>query len=843
MITTFEQLTGTTGGAKASMLGRLTRKGIVVPAGFVIDKSVYKAFLQLNHYEQKIAHLLADVTKETVTAVCQEIQRLIQVGEFDQGFLSELAGVLLPNQLYAVRSSGTMEDLADYSFAGQYDSFLRVVGFEEIVASVKKCYQSMFSETNLNYVLDHQLPLTHLAMSVIVQEFVEADYSGVAFTVDPVSGDDSQLVVEIAAGAGEQLVGGFVEATSYRYKWREDSWQGEQKEQIAQEILDEMVRVFLDIQVWLGYPCDIEFAIRDHQLFILQVRAITTIFFNGIEGQWTTANFRDGGVSAQVCTPFMWSLYHSVWDKALGSFLIEGQINKAHEFGSLLRYEYGRPYWNVGVVKGAMAKFPGYQENDFDNELGITKSYTGAGKVTAFKLALLWPILKMALAQKKRVANCLENAENQRTSLLATYEAAHEELSRLEGKELEQAWRVLVETSYPKSEKTYFQQVYLNTVEQTLFKEKLAKYLPYQEYLLLLGGLDRVSHLLPFEEMWQLSRKILAEPTALLFWQSQSLTTIKECLTTGEDFPEAAGLNALITRFGYHSARELRIECDSYGEDPSFFIQHIQELLKLDESYSPEISQQRQFVDYQEGLSKLATLVSGRKMVVFRKDIEKMRQLLWWREEFRDISTRYYSLIRLYTLKLARWYQERGILSSATDIWLLEWEMISQFAAGRVSEKTLKNKLEEGRRYYESFRHFQNPEDIGAIYQEQQEVITQSADQGIQGIGCNQGRVTGVARVIESVEEIQELQPGDILVTRFTDTGWTSKFAILKGLVTETGGVLCHAAICAREYGIPCIVCAKQATSLIKTGMSITIDGGTGEVTVNDQDQLEEKRW
>ena len=95
----------------------------------------------------------------------------------------------------------------------------------------------------------------------------------------------------------------------------------------------------------------------------------------------------------------------------------------------------------------------------------------------------------------------------------------------------------------------------------------------------------------------------------------------------------------------------------------------------------------------------------------------------------------------------------------------------------------------------------------------------------IKGIGANNGIVTGTARVIESFEEIDRLQEGDILVTKFTDTGWTPKFAILSGIVTEYGGILCHAAIVSREYGIPAIVCCKDALTKIKDGQTITING------------------
>ena len=102
----------------------------------------------------------------------------------------------------------------------------------------------------------------------------------------------------------------------------------------------------------------------------------------------------------------------------------------------------------------------------------------------------------------------------------------------------------------------------------------------------------------------------------------------------------------------------------------------------------------------------------------------------------------------------------------------------------------------------------------------------------IKGLGANNGKVTGTARVIEDFDEIGRLQKNDILITKFTDTGWTPKFSILSGIVTEYGGILCHAAIVSREYGIPAIVCCKDVLTKVKDGDTITIDGSTGEVII-----------
>ena len=105
----------------------------------------------------------------------------------------------------------------------------------------------------------------------------------------------------------------------------------------------------------------------------------------------------------------------------------------------------------------------------------------------------------------------------------------------------------------------------------------------------------------------------------------------------------------------------------------------------------------------------------------------------------------------------------------------------------------------------------------------------------LSGIGCSCFKATGTARIVRSLDETDRLREGDILITKFTDTGWTGKFAMLGGIVTEYGGILCHAAIVSREYGIPCVVCAENATKLIRDGETITINGETGEIILGGE--------
>ena len=211
-----------------------------------------------------------------------------------------------------------------------------------------------------------------------------------------------------------------------------------------------------------------------------------------------------------------------------------------------------------------------------------------------------------------------------------------------------------------------------------------------------------------------------------------------------------------------------------------------------------------------------------------------MRKMLWWREEFRDISTRFYYLIRIYTIELAKSFVKDKIIDNVEDIWFLKVGDIWKYIDKEITKSELQEKIRKNKIYYNSYKNFMSENEIGQDFNRDEEEI-KNGNTLIKGLGANNGKIIGTARVIENFDEIDRLQKNDILVTKFTDTGWTPKFAILSGIVTEYGGILCHAAIVSREYGIPAIVSCHDVMEKIKDGQKIMIDGTSGIVTIMEE--------
>lgn len=821
-------------GNKAGNLIEMKQAGFNVPDGIVLDAEEYRSFIAANGVADKISSLMSGLTAENADKTGEAIAALFDGLKADPGMIAKIASMTDGNKSYAVRSSATKEDLEEFSFAGQYKTFLNTKGAEEIAAKVIECYRSMFDKNGINYIATNGISADDLAMAVVVQEMVDSELSGICFTINPVTGNDKKMLIEVVRGLGENIVSGKLNPEQYEFDWYEMKPAGFKEGGLLDSVmLETMGRTFSDIMRHFGFPCDIEFAVQNGELYILQARSITKINYGELKDTWTTADFKDGGVSATVCRPYMWSLYEYIWEYSLRKFIVDSkiltkkQIDKKH--GEMF---YGRPYWNLSVVKLTMSQVVGYREREFDQEYGIKGNYEGDGQVTKTTPVTLVHIARMALAQKKILKERNENAENLKSGLLETYEKFKKDYDDHTIADIRQSFKTLTHDVYLHSETTYFWQIFINTIHQSLYKDGLLKYVSESEYLTLLGSIENISHLLPFYAMWDLSRKIIADKEALDYWNNASIDEIAKNIDSGEYM--LPGMKQIVEQFGYHSDKELDVAYPCYYEDPSPMIASVKDMLPLSGDFGPDR-------DRKEGKEKsdaifktLEGKLSSSKYAKVKKKVGGMRRMLWWREEFRDVSTRFYYMIRIYTVELSKTLAAEKVIDRPEDIWMLKVADVWDYIDGKLTSDELRVKIEKNSRYYDSYRNYMSENEIGDIFSNASKTNTASG-RTLKGIGANNGTITGTARVIYDFSEIDRLQQNDILVTRFTDTGWTPKFAILSGIVTEYGGILCHAAIVSREYGIPAIVNCQDALSKIKDGQTITIDGATGIVTIEEK--------
>ncbi len=820
-------------GNKGKFLCVMHEAGFRVPDGIILDKNEYENFIDVNGIADEIAKHLSELNEGNVSEKSVAITALFEDTKMAEQVSQALKTYIKEDCNYAVRSSGTKEDLEEFSFAGQYQTFLNVQGIEAIEKAVIDCYKSMFTEVCINYLVNNRIDCSDLAMSVVVQEMVDSDYSGICFSLNPVTGKDTEMSIEVAAGLGENIVSGKVAPEQYYYDWYAKTCRFEENNKILTEAqVKEYGEVFLKVQLLFGYPCDMEFAIKDGELYLLQARRITGINYGGYPDIWSTADFKDGGVSATVCTPYMWSLYEYIWEFTLRKFMLDGNILTEKETNKKLGdMFYGRCYWNLSVVKLAMSKIIGYKEREFDSEYGIRITYEGDGDTTGLTPGTLFAIARMFFAQKKILKERNENSEKYKKDLLEKYENYKKQYDNKSIEDIEKNWYTLTRKTYLQSEATYFWQIFINTVHQSLYKDSLLKYVSESEYLTLLGAIDNISHLLPFYEMWDISRTIRENEETKSFWGNKAPEELVEIYTRGEERYCLSAVKELVEKYGYHSDKELDVTYPCYYEDIMPLVVSIKDMVALSDEFSPMEDKKKGETAYKAILEAIRSKVSKSKYRKIETKIMNMRKMLWWREEFRDLSTRFYYIIRIYTVELGKHLVQKGVLNEVEDIWFTRVSALWDYLDGKMTAEELREMVRSKREYYNAFRNYMSENEIGGVFGEAS-TEAKVSDGQIKGLGANSGRITGTARVIEDFSQIGRLQENDILVTRFTDTGWTPKFAILSGIVTEYGGILCHAAIVSREYGIPAIVSCHDAMKKIKDGDTITIDGSTGTVTV-----------
>lgn len=822
-------------GKKAENLVKLKTEGFNIPNALIFKENLFSFLIEKNKLKEEINFLLKNLNKENIEKTSIKLISFINTLSLDEETKEKLVSFLDNNKTYAVRSSGTKEDLNNFSFAGQYETFLNISGLSEIEQKIIACYSSLFSEKALNYLLDKRIDLDNFSMAIIIQEMVNSSVSGVAFSINPLSGNDKEIIIEVCKGLGENLVSGKVKSETYYYNWFEDTHINQiEKGILSENQVEEISKLVIEIQKFFGYPCDIEFAYENNTLYLLQARPITKIIYGDIKDQWTTANFKDGGVSSKACIPYMWSLYEYVWDFSLKTFLLESKILNKKEIRKLGDMFFGRPYWNLSVVKTAMAKVPGYVERNFDEELGVTINYKGQGQETKFKISLIGHLIMMAFGFNK-VKKLQMNSLTSYISLAKEkYDYYLEQLDKIENLEnFKTLYLKLVKDDYLVNENKYFRQVFINTIEQTIFKEKMLKIIDKNTYLDLISGIEDISHLRPYKELWEIRELILNQEEEKFYWKNNNLENIvKDFEKNMSKLKSFRKLNLFLETFGYHSDREIDVSYPHFSEDLKSVFSQLIEILNLDENANPSKNREKQNHIYNNALEKLRKKLSERKYKKYLKSIEKMRNMLWWREELKDFSTRFYYLIRLYTLKLGEFYEDSNILIQKNDIFYTKIQDIFKLLDKKENEASLIKNIELNKNYYESFINFKNDKELGQGYIKKHELI-KNKQAVLKGVGCNNLIVTSRARVIENPEHMHSLEKGDILVTKFTDTGWTSKFSILSGIITEHGGLLCHAAIISREYGLPCIVAVDNAISHIKDGSIITMNGVTGEIIVN----------
>lgn len=726
----------------------------------------------------------------------------------------------------AVRSSGQLEDLGDMSFAGLYETYLYVDTIEKLKESIKNCFDSSQGERVKDYLERGGIKKTdeelYSQFSVLVQKMIDPFCAGVAFSVNPLDGIEDHMLLEVCEGVGEHLVSGEVTPNQYVYHYftKEIISKNIENEKVdlSKEKLEELSSVLLEIQAYFKIPQDVEWAIdKDGELWLLQARPITTIEWRKDLGELTNADLKDGGISSAVCTPLMFSLYRMGMNESMPGYFKKLTLLPSNYPKHWLFACYGRAYWSAGEVKKMLKKIPGYNESSFDEDLGIMKNYGTKGPdTTGLNPLTLLRAIPVLIGMEKEFKNCF-NENNLFADFFEPLEKNYHKmirngLSQLSDDDFLKELVFVIRTLFLHTETSYYRTIYNNSNLQTMFKEfleKVEKKIGRKvNTIQLLTGLDGVSHL----------------------DIQNDLKLVKESIDQfGEESNEVKdSVVSFLEKHFHHGDRELDITVPRWGEVPERVVEMAKEYVETPVGTSS---------NYQDELDKIKDDLQKRggffANSTFKKVEDKLnfvRSYLKLREKMREYSTRSYFIVRQFILEQDRRWGNTG------DIFFLHIDEILDLIETKKSLADYKGIISYRRIMYAGFTNFESPNDFGFGRRQSELKIEEIDGKTVyRGIACSPGLIKGRVIVAKSLEETTQIQEGDILITKFTDPGWTPVLGKVTGVVTEVGGVLSHAAVISREYGIPAVLNVSKITSLLQTGMTITLDGDAGAIIVENE--------
>jgi rifampicin phosphotransferase len=875
-----------TAGGKGLNLARLARAGFNVPRGFIISTEAYRAFVEANRWLAVIGSTVENIPADDMGALektSAQIRAAFSVGSMPPEVDSAIRGAYADfrDVPVAVRSSATAEDLPDLSFAGQQDTYLNVVGEEEILKAVINCWSSLWTARAIGYRIRNHILQDEVALAVIVQEMVPSDVSGVMFTANPLTGLRSETVIDATFGLGEALVSGQVEPDHYVvdiYKnaivsktlgAKEISTRGKsgggvettREEASTQQALSDpqilqVTKQGSSIQREYGFPQDVEWAFSDGRCYILQSRAITSLFPLPEESfdpllVW----FSFGAVQGLVgpITPIGQDAIRHVFTG--GARLFDVHLTPAEvriftaageriwiNITGVIRHPLGRRVIAdlLGFIEPGAALTVRSLMND--PRLGA-----GSGK---FKFSTLRRLAKFFLPILARGIRNAHNPEKAR----AEFDQAIDEYLRAAqiapgGDKFERLANILA-----------FLRERLSTVFYFLLPRFISTFGPSMASLALLsrfaGNHDQGDHgfSMPILEitrglpqnvttemdlaLWQTACLIKADPESLeLFTASDAPTLARRTLEGSLPAAAQAAVTDFMDRYGMRGVGEIDFGQPRWREDPTPVMQTLQSYLQIDQDSAPDILFARGQQAASEAIEKLAQQVRRRtggrlKEKIVRGAARRVRVLMGVRESPKFFAIRVMGIARKALMEVGREFAEAGMIERAEDLSFFNFSELE--ALSRNEARDWKALVSQRRQTYEhESRRRQVPRLLTSDGRAFYEGVGANTDTGdmITGSPVSPGVVEGLVRVVLNPHDTQ-LAPGEILVCPGTDPAWTPLFMAAGGLITEVGGMMTHGSVVAREYGIPAVVGVHQATTRLKDGQKIRVDGTTGKIVI-----------
>ena len=833
-------------GAKAAGLARLKRLGMPIPDAFCVAADAYETHINS-------PSLKAVIDDPRVLSGKPEgldaIRRAVVDCEMNDSLAAEIEShynTLAASRL-AVRSSATAEDLPGHSFAGLYDTYLGISNLEDCLIAIKKCWASLWTERAYSYRQKNGFDHSKVEMAVIVQLLIPADVAGVIFTADPVTGDNGRVFIEACPGLGDALVSGKVtpDRVVLDKKGLNVLSQTISAPCIDKQTAQKIAKLAIKAENEFGCPQDIEWAIHQGKIFLLQSRPITTIpKAKSWEDRQIWTSFAAKEVMPDVVTPASWlleSLTENLYDSVFDVLCIDK--------GNIPVYELiaGRVYFNAGFWAAVMGQFRITRNLDWsefagsDPELGqLFEKLKNTPtedlpkiKHNRVRFILRFPLLTASVLcnTRRKSQSVLANTRkmNEKWACLDIYGLSAERLADCLRGAVTDLQEGVIKGILP----MFYWMVYFPILEVVC-----KRWLPDEQSCAgrLLVGLSNMEDAEAGLDLWRLAVKVNDSPALKeLILSNAGWDTVYQRLcknSYGQEF--LIDWNRFMKAHGHHCRGEIELYNRRWSERPDYILGLISSYLGSMGKANP-LENLKRLAAEREQLSQSCRrkLTNPVKRAIFNHLLVSAQYGSGFRENFKSELIKLMASIRSILLELGRKLAACSLIGDSDDVFFLKLEELGPLTRNQ-SKVDIKEIIAARRAEYEKWQAITPPNLIIGIFDPDRYVPEEvNADvQQLKGLAVSPGVVSGKARVILRADDNEQVQAGEILVAPFTDPGWTPYFIPAAGIVMDQGGLLSHGAIIAREYGIPAVVNVGNATKIIKTGQTIQVDGDRGVVRI-----------
>ncbi|CAD6187074.1 unnamed protein product [Caenorhabditis auriculariae] len=832
-------------GGKGANLARLQciTKGFQVPPGLVVTTTAF------NHHISSLEKLIKQLetpaeSNEFYVKIGHEIEGKLRDSSVSESLLEEILEHLPESEYYAVRSSAVGEDGADLSSAGQLESYLDVRK-DAIVEKLKLCWASNFRTEVISYRRNYGQQLNP-PMAVVIQEMSRNGVAGVMFTADPVKNDPGRLLINALKGCGELIVSGAETPDEISLHRIFNKIEKPENCCLSNEEISKLRNVGEHLENVFGKPQDVEFVVRDRKVFVVQTRDVTGLdkeshfeLYNEFDtpmylDKEALTNANVGEVLAAPMTPFECNTLIPLYDKSITAMSLR-QVNgrvPAH-FCMTFAVRHRKTFMNLGeamlqtwenLKKDEITDYVFAGEKLFTEEMFKDAEQRYGYLSPLFPIKMMFDMLKMTFYTSYKILKRVEQIEKDIKAVAPNCDLDVHSMFKL----FEKQSLLLQSALYSHGMLSMFSSFTYVIVGMlirgsdsgTLSADNLSD---IANVFSNNTRTDVISADVP-SSLKKLAKAVREDGLEEEFTKSEGEQALKVIEDRGKVSKE------LLARFlrihGHRGPKELFLDAVTWAEDTDLLVHTLKSMLACPEMAEKLIENTDDIID------TLKCKPTGLRRTLLKYFIGQTHRGVAFRETAKNYLVSSTHETRKSLRAIGEKLHRMGYLPDPKLTFQMTLDELKELSVSR-SAKLVSRAI----RRKNFAHHFEGLQFPMVVYGKMEPIKTEEAavytekSVTLTGTTVCEGIIIARARVAKNLDEARETKPGEILITRYTDICWSPFFPIIKGIVTEIGGLLSHGAVVAREYGLPSLIAVTNATNVFRTGDLVELNAIKGTIS------------